>query len=491
MKNLGRLFALSIFFFTQLYGATLTAKVDKKEVILGESVHLTIEAISLNMPSMPDIQSINGVAVTGKSQNNEMQFSSINGHIETQNKSTLELDFSPINSMTIKPISIEVDGEVLTTKPIDIVVKSSPSISSSTNSQIPATNGDFGLILKPSKSHIYMGESINLKIMFIENVRKDIIKLDYEQPAFKDFTSKQIGDEKSYIQNGRVIHEMEYLLTPKSAGKLKIEPAKVVVVTKEVDSFGFYINSKKNIVSQSIDIEVITPKTQTDLIGNFSLTDTIDKMEVESSQPVKLTIEISGIGDLSRWGGIDFEIDGVSVFAKDANLTSQTINGELHSTYKREFEFIAQKDFTIPSKNITVYDYKSGKIITLSTKSYTIKVKNATLSNVSNIIKDDNNISFGSLDNHFSPNIFKNLFYLFTFMMTIFILFKLFKKFKRTDLWKKKLVIDENEALQKLYPHISKSKEIEEMVQQLYQKRTDKSVHIDKKRLKALMESVN
>ncbi|TQV63338.1 MAG: protein BatD [Sulfurovum sp.] len=489
MKNLGRLFALSIFFFTQLYSATLTAKVDKKEVILGESVHLTIEAISLNMPSMPDIQSINGVAVTGKSQNNEMQFSSINGHIETQNKSTLELDFNPINSMTIKPISIKVDGEVLTTKPIDIVVKSSPSISSN-NTQIPATNSDFALILKPSKPHIYMGESINLKIMFIENVRKDIVKLDYEQPAFKDFTSKQIDDEKSYIQNGRVIHEMEYLLTPKSAGKLKIEPAKVVVVTKEVDSFGFYTNSKKNIVSQSIDIEVITPKTQTDLIGNFSLTDTMDKMEVESSQPVKLTIEISGIGDLSRWGGIDFEIDGVSVFAKDANLTSQTINGELHSTYKREFEFIAQKDFTIPSKSITIYDYKSGKIITLSTKSYMIKIKNATLSNVSNIIKNDNNISFGSLDNHFSPDIFKTLFYLFAFMVTIFILFKLFKKFKSTNLWRKKSFIDEEEALKKLYPYISKSSEIEEMVQQLYKKRTDKSVHIDKKRLKALMESI-
>jgi hypothetical protein len=490
MKNLGRLFALSIFFFTQLYSATLTAKVDKKEVILGESVHLTIEAISLNMPSMPDIQSINGVAVTGKSQNNEMQFSSINGHIETQNKSTLELDFNPINSMTIKPISIKIDGEVLTTKPIDIVVKSSPSISPN-NTQIPATNSDFALVLKPSKSHIYMGESINLKIMFIENVRKDIVKLDYEQPAFKDFTSKQIGDEKSYIQNGRVIHEMEYLLTPKSAGKLKIEPAKVIVVTKEVDSFGFYTNSKKNIVSQSIDIEVITPKTQTDLIGNFSLTDTMDKMEVESSQPVKLTIEISGIGDLSRWGGLDFEIDGVSVFAKDANLTSQTINGELHSTYKREFEFIAQKDFTIPSKSITVYDYKSGKIITLSTKSYTIKVKNATLSNASNIIKNDNNISFGSLDNHFSPNIFKTLFYLFVFIVTIFILFRLFKKFKSTNLWRKKSFIDEEEALKKLYPHISKSSEIEKMVEQLYKKRTDKSVHIDKKRLKVLMESVN
>jgi len=46
------------------------------------------------------------------------------------------------------------------------------------------------------------------------------------------------------------------------------------------------------------------------------------------------------------------------------------------------------------------------------------------------------------------------------------------------------LFIDEDESLKKLYPYISKSSEIEEMVQQLYKKRTDKSVHIDKKGLK-------
>ena len=46
-----------------------------------------------------------------------------------------------------------------------------------------------------------------------------------------------------------------------------------------------------------------------------------------------------------------------------------------------------------------------------------------------------------------------------------------------------------DEALQILYPHINESEETEEMVRKLYaKKRGDKSIKIDKKVLKALIE---
>jgi hypothetical protein len=55
----------------------------------------------------------------------------------------------------------------------------------------------------------------------------------------------------------------------------------------------------------------------------------------------------------------------------------------------------------------------------------------------------------------------------------------------------KKKVYGHDEALQKLYPHINEDPEIEEMVRKLYAKKNgDKSITIDKKVLKRLIEKV-
>jgi len=59
-------------------------------------------------------------------------------------------------------------------------------------------------------------------------------------------------------------------------------------------------------------------------------------------------------------------------------------------------------------------------------------------------------------------------------------------KFKRN-----KSPYKESEALKILYAHINESKEIEEMVRKLYAKKNgDKSVIIDKKLLKELVEKI-
>jgi len=503
VRNLGKIFIFLFTILNSLFGATLEATVDKKEVTLGDSIHMSIKATSQNIPSIPDIQEINGIPISHKSQSSDMQFSSINGQIETQNSATLEFDFVPINTMTIKPISLKIDGQLLSTKPINIVVngvngvhtQTQNSSLSQSNTQIPSINGDYGLVIKPSKTQIYKGESINVKVIFIENKRTNILKMNYIEPSFKDFTTQQIGKEKGYEQNGRIIHEMEYLLTPKSSGVLKIEPAKVQVILREIDSLGFASTVQKEIESQSVDIKVINPTTQTDLIGSFTISDSIDKNEVDKSNSVKLKINIRGVGDMSRWSGIDFVMDGVSVFPKEANISSNTLNGEVHSDYTQEFEFIAQKDFVIPSKSISVYDYKTGKIYTLKTKEYPIKVKNSDVSNLTSLISGNQSrdVLIYSEDNFtFFYALLKKLLYILAFIVLIFGVVKFFKKFKKSPfkILKQKFIIDEEMAFKKLYPHISSSLEIEQMVQQLYDKKHGKEIIIDKEKLKKLLDNL-
>jgi hypothetical protein len=68
--------------------------------------------------------------------------------------------------------------------------------------------------------------------------------------------------------------------------------------------------------------------------------------------------------------------------------------------------------------------------------------------------------------------------------MLVMYLTQFLKKFKP-----KPNPFKEDEALKILYGHMSEDKEIEEMVRKLYAKKSgDKSVQIDKKRLKELVE---
>jgi len=76
------------------------------------------------------------------------------------------------------------------------------------------------------------------------------------------------------------------------------------------------------------------------------------------------------------------------------------------------------------------------------------------------------------------------------FILGLFMMY-LFKYVPLSTFKTEKSAYKESEALKILYAHITESKEIEEMVRKLYAKeRGDKSVVIDKKLLKELVEKI-
>jgi len=259
------------------------------------------------------------------------------------------------------------------------------------------------------------------------------------------------------------------------------------------------------IASNVINIEVKAKPQESDLVGLFTMEQHIDSQKVKANKPVNLTVKITGEGSLEDFEFPNYEIDGVTVYSDDAKITSDLNNHTITSTYVKSFAFISDHDFMIPAKNISVYDTKSQTLKQLKIPSYDISIEGekqlksaaASTSEANNgVVQTNLKVPQKSMLDDGEPEVSveKNttewwmVILAFVSGMIVMLLIRYLPSFKMKRHVGK---YSEEEALKILYSHMSESAEIEEMVRKLYAKKNgDKSVVIDKKVLKEILDKI-
>ena len=504
MQNLGKtnfkkLTAyIFIFFslFTVLNAASVKAEVSNTDVVQGNMVQLKITAIG-NRAAFPNIKAIGDAPVLGKHQGQNNSITYINGKMNNTRSTTVVLTFSPKHDMTIPSYSVNIDGDVYKTDPIEL------KVSKSTAPKV-ASGDRFALQMSANKKSVMVGEPVLVTVYFsMESGTRLSENPQYTPPSFKNFFVKEVGKEKIYTQGSRSITELRYMLTPKKEGNFTIEPARAkigVADTSRRDMFGrFFGTLWVPIQSNSIHIEVKPVHTDADLVGNFYIDSTLDKTQTKVNKPVNLTLKIEGEGNLEDFEFPSYNIDGVTIYSDDAKVNSEVVGKKLKSTYVKSFAFISDTDFTIPSKTITVYNPKTKKVKKLEIPSYEVHVDTKKAAGTVNqkTTKEkpsvvQTNIKQSEVLKEDMPKKKEILPVMQWWMLAIaFILgigFMYIVQFL-PKINRKQSSYNESEALKILYAHINESEEVEEMVRKLYaRKNGNKSISIDKKELKALVE---
>ena len=472
---------------------SVEASVDTTELLRGDTVLLTITVVGEKSEKLPDMDTINGVTVDAVSRHSGSTFIQVNGQNKMEHTRTMTLEFKPLQSMTIPAFQIEVDGKVETTSAIALKVVD-------TLSESKRKNPHFAMDMKLDKTKVYLGEPILATVYFKQRTVIDIMRLEYEKPEFKDFFHKQVDGEDTYKKEGYTIHEINYLLIAKQEGNFTLEPARAKVAqrVRQRQAGGWFADVPKwsNITSDSLNIEVIKPEGSYDLFGNFSVSETMDTIKAKANKPINLEIRIDGKGSLDDFEGIAFDIDGITIYSDDAKVNSTLIAKRLESHYIKRFVFIADHDFTIPSKTLRIFNYKTGKVKTVKTKAYDIKIEGGRGAGSSTAVHTKKSLKTekprveekcekGFYSINLSYWILAGMFLLGSVVTVLFqYLFSLvYRKWKR-----KKLGFDGHEALRVLYPHIGKSKEVEAMVRKLYAvKNGEKGIKIDRELLKTMV----
>jgi len=502
MKNLG---SLLLFFTLVLEASSVKATVDKPEFLAGELVTLTLTVVGEEYEKMPDIPSIAGFPVLHSERHHSSNFTYREGKSIMELTESLQLTFKPTHTLQVPAFGLEVDGKMLSTQPLTI------KLVQSRDQQQPK----FILTLTPNKEHIYFGEPLILTLRYHAKQGVDVEDFKLQPLTFEHFFARPLGKEKSYEQEGYTVHEMHYLLTAKSTGRLTLEPQTLQVA--EHAPSGVSLHHTLRSKPLEITVEPIVGD-EPDLVGRYTPKTAIDRLDQVAHQPVNFSIEIQGVGDLEGFEDIHYSIHGVTVYEDDAKVEYGIHNGQLISHYTKHYVLIGTNDFQIPDRELRAFDYTQNRFYSVRIKGYTVHLHpDKSLLTTTSVVKPSlpsttatpfSNVSLSQWKMKFShlleslphtqlKTLGDPLWWIgwgmaFLLGVLVTLLVPLLADGWRT--LRRKIynrVSDEplfEEALRELYPHMGKSSEVEEMVHALHAHREDPRIKIDKKRLKMMMQ---
>lgn len=499
MQNLGDrriqkfLFVILSLLLTVVHAASVRAIVDTVEVVKGNPVTLRIKATG-GSAKFPKILMVGDSPIVGQSTSSSRHLSMINGKVKSEQSTTKTIQFIPEHNMTIPSYSIMIDGAQYDTETIDIKVVKTSSVTNT-------ANGLFSLEMRSSKTKVMVGESFMVTVYFA--LRNDVRlsqEVKYTAPVLSDFIVTDGGEQNAYRKRNYQVQEVRYIVTAQKEGNFTVSPAHARIGLPDSsrrDIFGMTFGTVwKQTISNDLQIEVLPQAKESDLVGEFKLEAKVDLQEIKANKPVNLTVKIEGKGNLESFEFPKYEIDGVTVYSDEAKVDTKIVAGELYSIYSKSFVFISEDDFTIPKRSFSMLDPEDQEIKDLTVKAYNITIKKETIATaipspthgvVQTKIPQTETTKEVIVEK--KVEVKSVAWWMLASAFTLGVLFMYVLRF----LPKLKLggssPYKESEALKILYAHMSEDAQVEEMVRKLYaRKNGDKSIQIDKKELKEMVE---
>ena len=357
MRYLGRVFFI-FFISQQAIHADVVANVDNTHVGFGEVVTYNLILNGKDIKK-PDIYTLCGEDVVGTGSSTSINV--INGAYKKSY--VLSYKFIPKKSCVIEAISLDIDGKTHTTKPIDIVVEKF----------VASKNDDFSLTISASKNEVYVGEAIELTLLFKQKKSAKVVDNKFTNPEFKGFWVKgepkqEVTNDAEYI-NTKVI----YNIAPQREGVLEITPANISIASrKNTQNYygGFFPEVKwKTYFSNDLNITSKALPAGVDVVGNIEIQASVDKSQVNPNEAVNVTIKVKGKANLEDIKPFKPYIDGVSIFDEKIVIKDDLLS--------QKITFVADRSFTIPAFSLRVFNPITEETKLVSTEEIMIQVNHA------------------------------------------------------------------------------------------------------------------
>ena len=228
---------------------------------------------------------------------------------------------SPIEKGTfeIGQASIEVDGEIYKTLPVQVTVTSSVDKPTNPNDPNYLADKKIHLVAELSNNKPFLNEAISVtyKLYVSPDTGVDNWR-ELEAPRYANFWSNNIDIKSLNVQNGsykgepyRYVVLRRTLLYPQKTGELKIEPLtldiSVQVPSNRRDFFGNLISSSVNKTVSSgssiVDVKPLPannkPKDFNGAVGKFNFEIKSDKKEFLVDEAFQLSLIVSGKGNFN------------------------------------------------------------------------------------------------------------------------------------------------------------------------------------------------
>jgi hypothetical protein len=365
---------------------------------------ITINGVDQNLPA-PEMPEIAGIEFY--SQGRSSNVSIINGQVSASVTYRFLLLPAAPGSYHIGGIRVEKDGKQYDATPVTLtVLKISPKQQKRVqpddaipDSEAGGAGRDYFLDAVVDKKNPYVSEQITLTLKFYTAVQY-YGSPQLTEPTTTGFWTEVLGNSAPYFQkvngrNYRVI-ERKYALFPTQTGDLTIGRAVIKATVagrggKQVDPFDMFGSVfgrgvEVTVSSQPIRVNVKAlpdagkPKNFTGTVGKFTIVARADKEEVEVNQPVTVTFQISGNGNIKSVSEPDLpDLPDFRVYGASSNESVSDTDDRVGGAKQYEKVFIPKRpgDLEIPSINFTFFDPGANQYKTITTKPIHLTVRKA------------------------------------------------------------------------------------------------------------------
>ena len=371
MKNLGRVLIVLVLFTNIIY-ASVVADIEPKIVYEGDSVtyHLTISGRDVKKPALSDIC---GNEITATGSQTSIQY--ING--DYQKSYILSYEFSAKKSCVIAPTEVEVDSSI----------ESSNSVKMKVKPRGQDINADFVLSLEASKKELYVGEPFTLTLLLKQKDGVNALDNKFVAPGFKGFWMKSEGNTQRGRGSGYTVTKVEYKLAPQREGNLTITPAQLKIATRSGgNNWGTLIPQVKwrSYYSNELSLKIKALPSDAKIIGDLKLSVLAEKLEVNPNEPVNITVEVLGEGNLE-------DVESFKPYLKDVNVFDEKLLVK-GNKLTQKLVFVGESDFTIPSFELVFFNTKTAKVQKIKTEPINIKVNGSTQKSKIKIKRDETSV---------------------------------------------------------------------------------------------------
>ena len=346
--------------------------------------------------------------VSGPSIGTSTSISFVNGTMDQSTTYTYNyyLVAHKEGTFTIPGISISIDGRVVKSNPVVVSVVKAPKAQEEPQEQADWFHFDFDFPQMedfPQWSDFFQPrsgaepqqneskpKSKSDKAQIDDHISKDDIFIKAFSSKLEAYQGEAVVvTHKLYIKTqnrGYSIERAVFDPTEVTIPKLNLTLRVRVPATVRDPFWGTYSTYKSqdvSLVSNDIAIKAKpmpnSRSAETDVVGNFTVTSSLNKSEIRVNEAVVLTVTLSGTGNLHRIGADDLNID----FPADCDVTYPKVTGNISAkgdivsgskTFKYTIIPRSEGTFRIPGASYQYYDYDTGSYKTITSQDYQIEV---------------------------------------------------------------------------------------------------------------------
>ena len=230
----------------------------------------------------------------------------------------------------------------------------------------------------------YLGQQIRYTFRIYQRLEAALtsVQVRYNSPAFTGFWNSQETQQDEYTEtmdsNEYRVVELRTLLFPSVVGAVAIDPA---VLEVSAGTPGTPSRLESSAVAMEVrPLPAGAPAAFTGAVGRFDISASADSTEGRVNEPVRLTVNISGEGNIEALPDpASPEFTGWRVIESPVSSDSHVVAGQVTGSRTYEIILVPEKSgtLTVPEIQYSYFDPVSEQYVQAATPHITVTVAGA------------------------------------------------------------------------------------------------------------------